>query len=157
MAQSSQYPLQIMENQTRFDLNAALENWRQELGAQPHISTDEGRELETHLRDSLAELKARGLNDEESFFLARRRIGQPQKLAEEFVKSDPAKAWRERVFWFAFGLLVFRFWNDLLFSFISPLHYRAVVYTAQNNWRTLLPEWTSFYLPKWLLSYFSAP
>lgn len=83
-----------MENPTRFDLNAAVENWRHELTAQPPFTPDDRRELETHLRDSLAELKARGLNEEESFWLARRRVGQPQKLGEEFAKADSAKVWR---------------------------------------------------------------
>lgn len=88
-----------MENQTRFNLNTALENWRTELAAQPSLSPDDRRELETHLRDTFAEVKARGLSEEESFWLARRRVGQPQKLAEEFVKTDPTRIWRERVFW----------------------------------------------------------
>ena len=83
-----------MENQTRFDLNAAVENWRQELAVQPAFTPDNRRELETHLRDALAELKARGLNDEESFWLARRRVGQPKKLAQEFIKVDQTQAWR---------------------------------------------------------------
>jgi hypothetical protein len=88
-----------MENQTRFDLNAAIENWRQELARQPNLASDDRRELETHLRDTVAELQRRGLNDEESFWLARRRVGQPQQLDEEFVKADPTKVWHERVFW----------------------------------------------------------
>jgi hypothetical protein len=88
-----------MENQTRFNLNAALENWRQELAGQLNLTSDDRRELETHLRDAVAGFQQRGLNDEESFWLARRRVGQPQQLAEEFAKADPAKVWRERVFW----------------------------------------------------------
>ena len=80
-----------MENQTRFDLNAAIENWRNELAAQPNLASDDRRELETHLRDAIAGFQQRGLNDEESFWLARRRVGQPPKLGEEFVKADPAK------------------------------------------------------------------
>ena len=36
-----------MENQTRFDLNAAVENWRHELAAQPPLAPDDRRELET--------------------------------------------------------------------------------------------------------------
>jgi hypothetical protein len=87
-----------MENQTRFDLNAAVENWRQELAAQPNLASDDRRELETHLRDAIAGFQQRGLNDEESFWLARRRVGQPQPLGEEFEKADPAKIWRERAF-----------------------------------------------------------
>jgi hypothetical protein len=85
-----------LENQTRFELNAAIENWRQELAAQPNLASDDRRELEIHLRDAINEFKQRGLNDEEAFWLARRRIGQPQQLGEEFVKADPAKIWRER-------------------------------------------------------------
>jgi hypothetical protein len=106
MAGRSQLPVQIMENQTRFDLNAAIENWRNELAAQPNMASDDRRELETHLRDAIAGFRQRGLNDEESFWLARRRVGQPQQLVEEFVKADPAKVWRERAFWMVLAALV---------------------------------------------------
>jgi hypothetical protein len=88
-----------MENQTRYDLNAAIENWRSELAVQANLTAEVRRELETHLRDAIAGFQQRGLNDEESFWLARRRVGQPQQLGEEFVKADPTKVWRERVFW----------------------------------------------------------
>ena len=90
MAGRSQLPVQIMENQTRFDLNAAVENWRNELAAQPNLASDDRRELETHLRDAIAGFQQQGLNDEESFCLARHRVGQPQQIVEEFVKANPA-------------------------------------------------------------------
>ena len=106
MAGRSQLPVQIMENQTRYDLNAAVENWRNELAAQPNLASDDRRELETHLRDAIAGFQQRGLNDEESFWLARRRVGQPLQIGEEFVKADPAKVWRERVFWMALILFL---------------------------------------------------
>jgi hypothetical protein len=102
-----------MENQTRFVLNAAIENWRQELAAQPNLASDDRRELETHLRDAIAGFQRRGLNDEESFWLARRRVGQPPRLGEEFAKVDLGKVWRERVFWMATGI-----WIVGLFTFI---------------------------------------
>ena len=117
MADRSQHHEQIMENQTRFDLNAAIENWRQELAAQANLTTEVRCELETHLRDSIAGFQQRGLNDEESFWLARRRVGQPPQLGEEFVKADPAAVWRERVFWMAAGVLAALF----LFATTTPL------------------------------------
>jgi len=80
-----------MENQTRYDLNAAVENWRNELAAQSNLAPDDRRELETHLRDLISEFQRKGLNDEESFWLARRRIGQPQQLVPEFVKANTTK------------------------------------------------------------------
>jgi hypothetical protein len=75
-----------MENQTRFDLNAAIENWRNELAAQPNLAPDDRRELETHLRDSIAGFQQRGLNDEESFKSARGRVGQLPLVGKEFGK-----------------------------------------------------------------------
>jgi hypothetical protein len=108
MAESPQHTLQIMENQTRFDLNAAIENWQKELTSQSDLTADNRRELETHLRDTLTELQWRGLNDEESFWLARRRTGQPQQLVEEFVKANPTAVWRERVFWMLLALFLSR-------------------------------------------------
>jgi hypothetical protein len=115
MAGRSQLPVQIMENQTRYDLNAAIENWRNELAAQPNLASDDRRELETHLRDAIAGFQQRGLNDEESFWLARRRIGQPRQLGEEFVKANPNQVWRERVFWMASAILLAFLWSDCVF------------------------------------------
>ena len=122
MADRSQHLEQIMENQTRFNLNAAIQNWQQELAAQSYLTPEVRRELETHLRDSITELRQLGLNEDESFWLARRRVGQPKQLGEEFAKADPAKVWRERVFWMAISLVgsyVFVTWKDLLASWLN--------------------------------------
>jgi hypothetical protein len=110
-----------MATQTRFELNAAVENWRNELAAQTQLSSEDRRELEKHLADTMSELRQRGLNDEESFWLARRRIGQPQQLAAEFEKTDPAKVWRERVLWMALAFLFFNFWTSLVE--MIPFHF----------------------------------
>ena len=80
-----------------------MENWRQELAEQLNLASDDRRELETHLRDAVAGFQRRGLNDEESFWLARRRVGQPKQLAEEFMKANPAAVWRERILWITVG------------------------------------------------------
>jgi hypothetical protein len=69
------------------------------------------RELETHLRDTVGELRQRGLNEEESFWLARRRVGQPRQLGEEFIKVDPNSVWGERVFWMTLAVLLVWLWN----------------------------------------------
>jgi hypothetical protein len=137
MAGCSQHPVQIMENQTRFDLNAAIENWRQELAAQPNLASDDRRELETHLRDAIAGFQQCGLNDEESFWLARKRVGQPQQLGEEFVKADPAKIWRERILWICMAVFLLGILNDVIGSLIrailplkisSPLNLLSTIY-----------------------------
>ncbi len=138
-----------METPTRYDLNAAIENWLAELAAQPNLTTEVRRELETHLRDAIAGFQQRGLSDEESFWLARRRVGQPQPLAEEFVKVDPAAVWRERVFWIMLGLLVLRFWNILCSSFLSPLFFHASL-SHLLRFEDIFPQWVRYYLPGWI-------
>jgi hypothetical protein len=102
-----------MESQSRFDLNAAIRDWQQALDTQPGLAPEDRRELESHLRDSMAELQQRGLNGEEAFWLARRRVGPPQRLGEEFGKANPVRVWRERLFWMALVLLIQRFWADV--------------------------------------------
>ncbi len=101
-----------MENQTRYDLNAAIENWRQELAAQANLTAEVRRELEAHLIDAIVGFQRLGLDDEESFWLARRRVGQPSKLDEEFVKANPTLIWRKRVLWMAGALLAVALWSN---------------------------------------------
>jgi hypothetical protein len=122
-----------MENHTRFDLNAAVENWRNELAGQPNLAPDDRRELETHLRDAIAGFQQRGLNDEESFWLARRRVGQPQQIGEEFVKANPAKVWRERMFWIVLFLFLVGTLNSvpwfIMVLFFPDVWAQMLVYT----------------------------
>jgi hypothetical protein len=103
-----------METKPKFDLTQSLQQWRQELAGQPVITAEKSRELETHLFDTMAELKAHGLNDEESFWLAARRTGVPAQLAPEFAKTDSAATWRKNVLLIAVWLLAWRIWQAYL-------------------------------------------
>jgi hypothetical protein len=145
MAGRSQLPVQIMENQTRFDLNAAVENWRNELVVQPNLASDDRRELETHLRDAIAGFQQRGLNDEESFWLARKRVGQPQQIGEEFVKANPAKVWRERVFWIVASIVILPILGSVIHCLFAILtislrpdyRFQGLLYVVQMLFNTL--------------------
>jgi hypothetical protein len=127
-----------MENQTRFDLDSAMESWRQELAAQPNLSLDTRRELEIYLRDTVSELQGRGLNNEESFWLARRRIGQPEQSSQKFImKANSAGIWRERIFWVALACLMLELWRSLTNTvwrfvpdFLIQSSYRVLFYYA---------------------------
>jgi len=134
-----------METETRFDLNGAIANWQQELAAQPDLTVVVRKELEMHLRDTIAELQNRGLNNEESFWLARRRTGRPQQLGEEFAKTDPASVGRDRVFWVVVGLLCVNFWGTFVNQFRTNGRVPPI-----NRIEDILPGWVLFYLPNWL-------
>ncbi|HVY72054.1 MAG TPA: permease prefix domain 1-containing protein [Verrucomicrobiae bacterium] len=106
--------MQTLGNSTGFDLNQAIGRWRETLLARESITPDRVRELETHLRETFAELLANGLPTEEAFHLAARRLGCPDALAAEFDKQDPSAKWKRRVFWMLAGLLTSNLWNQAL-------------------------------------------
>jgi hypothetical protein len=108
-----------MEHQTRYDLNAALETWRRELAAQPGLTAEARRQLETRLHNAIAELRHQGLTEEESFWLACRRVGRPQKPDDGCFPGGPAGVWRERVFWMAVALLALNLWTASAGMFIN--------------------------------------
>jgi len=86
-------------------LNAELARWRQSLANHEALTAERACELETHLREEIAMLQAKGLSPAEAFWVASRRLGAASDLAGEFTAADPAGVWRNRIFWMAVGLL----------------------------------------------------
>jgi hypothetical protein len=159
MAESPQYPLQIMANQTRFDLNAAIENWRNELAAQPNLTADDRRELETHLRDAIAGFRRRGLSEAESFKSACERVGQLRQIGHEFQKNRTGKTRRHPAtsggcIGFVLGLAMFLF--GLSFAFRPLPDYLGQIFLGLNapalgllrQWHNGSSDWWS---TAWLL------
>lgn len=70
------------------------------------------RELECHLDDSMEKLKRCGLNDEEAFLLAARRLGRVDALDAEFGKVDVQQMWTNRALLILLGLQGFQFVNQ---------------------------------------------
>ena len=106
-----------METPSRFELKTAIQTWQQELAAQPNLTAEARHELQTRLGDTVADLQRRGFNDEESFWLARRRVGQPYEPSEECSKAAPIGAGREKAIWMMGALFAFFLWQ----SFVSTI------------------------------------
>jgi len=49
-----------MQNENPFDLNNAVQQWREKLAQAPAFQSENLNELESHLRDSVATCKAVG-------------------------------------------------------------------------------------------------
>ena len=88
MAGRSHNPRNLMENVSQFDLNIALRQWLERLGQSPQVKTENLKELESHVRDSVTQLQTKGLSPEESFLVATHRVGSPEKLEPEFAKVN---------------------------------------------------------------------
>ena len=98
-----------METTTSFDLNHAIQQWRDNLGQSPAFRSENLNELEAHLNDSIATWQTRGLSAEEAFLIATRRIGKSAALESEFGKVNEAAVWLDRLFWMLIGYQVWGF------------------------------------------------
>ncbi len=94
---------QIMENPATFDLNQAIQQWRQQLAASPVIRLDDVDELESHLRDAVAAMESKGLTSAEAFWIARHRLGTGDSLQGEFGKVNASQIWLDRTLWMIAG------------------------------------------------------
>jgi hypothetical protein len=92
-----------METKTAFDLNTAIQRWREHLSESPHFRPENLDELETHLRDSVAAFQGKALSDEEAFLVATRRIGGVPALEPEFAKVNGKEVWMNRLLWMLVG------------------------------------------------------
>ena len=79
-----------------FDLEQSIADWRQQMlaaGIQTPAPLDE---LESHLRDDIAEQKKSGMSEPMAFEAAVQRIGRADEIKAEFQQAE-AKARRQRV------------------------------------------------------------
>ncbi len=77
-----------MGKPSQFDLNAAVLSWREQLRRSPQFREENLAELESHLRDAVAQLQGTNLSEEEAFIIATHRIGSVEQLATEFEKIN---------------------------------------------------------------------
>jgi len=95
-----------------FDLNEAIGKWRREMAESDACSSEELDEMESHLHDSVDDLKRIGLGGEEALLVAVHRLGDTRKIAREFVKSNRDGLITRRLVWFCAGILVYLFVNN---------------------------------------------
>ena len=77
-----------MESDDRLNLEAALARWR----ASSAFDADTLNELESHLRDAVADGLARGLSPAKAFREAVSQLGDATQLASEFSKLHQARS-----------------------------------------------------------------
>jgi len=97
----------MSDRDTRDDVDAAIEAYRLELRAEAELAAGDLDEIEDHLRELIAELRAAG-RGAEAIALARRRLGEPRAVAREHARvRSPFGARPSRLrAWSAAALLV---------------------------------------------------
>ena len=116
-----------MENPALFDLNRRIEQWRANLATSPSFRSENLKELESHLRDSVATLQSRGLSADEAFLIATRRIGTSRALESEFTKVNGQALWFDRCLWI---LIAVQLWK--MISYVSAFATVGVAVAAMG-------------------------
>ena len=77
-----------------FDLEQAITEWRRQMAAGGISTPDVLNELESHLRDDVAEQRRAGADACQAFAAAVGRLGEPSLLQAEFKKTGAAEVRR---------------------------------------------------------------
>ena len=79
------------------EVESQIAEWRTFLTSAAAVESGDVDELETHLRDQIAELNAAGLSDDEAFLVAVKRLGDIDSLSREFAREHSGRLWKQLV------------------------------------------------------------
>ena len=74
-----------------------ITRWRSWLRRRPAIGDSDIEELEGHLRDVVADLRATGLAADEAFLVAVKRMGNLDAVSREFAREHSERLWKQLV------------------------------------------------------------
>jgi hypothetical protein len=76
------------------DLEAQVDRWRGYVQRRQAIAAADVEELEDHLREQIEDLLATGLDHEEAFLVAIKRLGNLDAVSREFAREHSARLWK---------------------------------------------------------------
>ena len=76
-------------------LEAEIDRWRGYVQRRQAISASDVDELEDHLREHVRDLQSTGLDDEEAFLVAIKRLGNLDAVSREFVREHSDRLWKQ--------------------------------------------------------------
>lgn len=79
------------------EIDARVAEWRRALSRSATVTDADADELESHLRDQIEELSRRGLDEEEAFLVAVRRLGATDAITAEFAREHGDRLWKQLV------------------------------------------------------------
>jgi hypothetical protein len=78
-------------------LEAQIDRWRGYVQRSQAISPADVDELEDHLREQIADRQATGLDDEEAFLVAIKRLGNLDAVSHEFAREHSERLWKQLI------------------------------------------------------------
>lgn len=78
-------------------LDPEIARWSTHLRRRRVLSEADVEEMEVHLRDQIADLTAGGLDEDEAFLIAVKRMGSVDAIAQEFAREHAERLWKQLV------------------------------------------------------------
>lgn len=78
-------------------LEMEIAEWRSFVDRGVAVHAHDADELEAHLRDQITDLHAVGLDDDEAFLVAVKRMGKVDDLSHEFAREHSGRLWKQLV------------------------------------------------------------
>ena len=78
-------------------LEGQIAEWRSYVQRRRELTETDSDELEDHLRNQIAELTEAGLQTDESFLIAVKRMGSVDELSREFAREHSDRLWKQLV------------------------------------------------------------
>ena len=78
-------------------LEERIGEWRAWARRRQAIAGQDVEELEDHLRSRIADLREAGLDEEEAFLIAVKRLGELDALSREFAREHSERLWKRLV------------------------------------------------------------
>ncbi|QAY62419.1 hypothetical protein ET495_03150 [Xylanimonas allomyrinae] len=78
-------------------LEAQIDQWRRWVVRRTAIAVTDAEELEDNLRGQVADLRAGGLDDDEAFLVAVKRMGNLDDVSREFAREHSERLWKQLV------------------------------------------------------------
>ncbi|MEO8094694.1 MAG: permease prefix domain 1-containing protein [Pseudolysinimonas sp.] len=76
-------------------LDEQIAQWRAAVTRGPAVDAADADELESHLREQIADLETAGMSPDEAFFIAVRRLGAVNKLTAEYAREHSDRLWKQ--------------------------------------------------------------
>ena len=76
-------------------VESQIAQWRAYVASAPALNGHDVDELEDHLRHQIAELNKAGLNDDEAFLVAVKRMGDLDAVSREFAREHSGRLWKQ--------------------------------------------------------------
>jgi hypothetical protein len=122
-------------------LDTLVGRWRAAVLSHRAVTAADADELESHLRDQIADFTAAGLRDDEAFLVAVKRLGEVNALTAEYAREHGERVWKQ--------LAISGEETETRRPFITMLIVAAVAVVAIQAFR--LVAGVPYSMPNWFL------